>query len=122
MTAFRVKVLSVFIDSGERALSNAAVEDALKDFDRITLYRTLKTFEKHGLIHQAIDGSNENKYAYCHNDCDIHAHDDNHMHFNCNNCGETFCLETATPIFQLPNGYTMDQIHIAVSGTCAGCN
>ena len=121
-TPFRKQLLEVFIRFGERALSNAKLEMELKDFDRITLYRTLKTFEKSGIIHQAIDGSNENKYALCHSNCTEHKHHDNHAHFLCDNCGVTYCIENAlTQGFILPKNYLLKSVHIALGGTCANC-
>ena len=121
-TPFRINVLDIFLKSKSRALNNADIETALSDYDRITLYRTLKTFEKSGIIHQAIDGSNESKFALCHQDCTEHAHHDNHAHFLCNQCGETSCLENVIhPSFSLPNDYQLEKVHLALSGTCASC-
>jgi len=121
-TPFRINVLKIFLNSASRALNNSDIEQALKDYDRITLYRTLKTFEKSGIIHQAIDGSNENKFALCHLDCTEHEHLDNHAHFLCKKCGETYCLENViNPTFTLPTDYSLDKVHLALSGTCGSC-
>ncbi len=121
-TPFRLEVLSVFLKSGGQALSNALLESKLTNFDRITLYRTLKTFEKTGIIHQAIDGSNESKYALCHSNCTEHKHHDNHAHFLCNNCGNTYCIANVVRnSFSLPNDYTLEKVHIALAGTCSSC-
>ncbi|MBT8191615.1 MAG: transcriptional repressor [Saprospiraceae bacterium] len=121
-TPFRIQVLDVFLKNGEQALSNARLESKLDDFDRITLYRTLKTFEKSGIIHQAIDGSNENKYALCHANCTEHNHHDNHAHFLCDQCGETYCIENViSPGFKLPLNYSLKTVHIALGGTCSRC-
>lgn len=122
-TPFRINVLEIFLDSDSRALNNADIESTLKDYDRITLYRTLKTFEKSGIIHQAIDGSNETKFALCNHDCTEHEHHDNHAHFLCVECGNTTCLENVfSPRLNLPNRYSLDKVHLALSGTCAQCN
>jgi Fur family ferric uptake transcriptional regulator len=122
-TPFRINVLKIFLDSASKALNNADIEAALSDFDRITLYRTLKTFEKSGIIHQAIDGTNESKFALCHQDCTEHAHHDNHAHFLCTACGETICLENVIhPSFSLPKNYSLKKVHLALSGVCANCH
>jgi len=121
-TPFRINVLKIFLEAESKALNNSDIESALEDYDRITLYRTLKTFEKSGIIHQAIDGSNESKFALCHQDCTEHEHHDNHAHFLCISCGETYCLENVIhPKFSLPANYSLSKVHLALSGTCAGC-
>lgn len=121
-TPFRMEVLRLFLNSKSNALNNNVLESKLEDFDRITLYRTLKTFEKSGIIHEAIDGSNETKYALCHDDCTQHNHEDNHAHFLCNACQKTICLDdVVSPAFQLPSNYKLEKVHVALSGTCAEC-
>ena len=79
-TEVRKKVLSLFISS-DNALSLQEIESSFEKIDRITLYRTLKTFESKGIIHKAIDGTNHPKYAMCEESCDEHNHNDNHAHF-----------------------------------------
>ena len=121
-TPFRLKVLQLFLSSGHQALSNASLENALEDFDRITLYRTLKSFEKAGIIHQAIDGSSETKYAICHDDCSEHNHQDNHAHFLCNKCGNTYCIDNVVDTsYRLPKQFQLQKVHIALEGLCASC-
>ena len=79
-TAFRQELLKIFIESGSRALSHTDIEEALGDHDRITLYRTLKSFQDKGLIHEAVDGGKDTKYALCQNQCDVHHHIDHHLY------------------------------------------
>lgn len=122
-TSFRLRVLEVFMNAQEQAVSHSQLEQSLKTFDRITLYRTLKTFEKQGIIHQAIDGSNESKFALCHSDCSVHEHHDNHAHFLCDTCGTTFCLDNVVQSnFTLPNNYRLEKVQIALGGICGNCN
>ena len=122
-TPFRLKVLELFLDSRSNALTNHDLEKNLKDFDRITLYRTLRTFEKSGIVHQAIDGSNESKFALCHNDCTEHHHEDNHAHFLCQSCNKTYCIDNVVnQKFELPEHFSLSQVHVALSGTCAECH
>lgn len=63
VTQFRLDVISIFITAG-RALASHDIEEKLHDADRITLYRTLKSFEDKGIIHKAIDGTLTQKFAY----------------------------------------------------------
>ena len=121
-TPMRIDVLSVFLNQEEIALSNQELETKLIDSDRVTLYRTLKTFEKKGIIHQAIDGSGINKYAICHSDCSEHEHVDDHAHFHCNQCGKTLCLEEIdTPTVVVPDGYVAEASYMVIQGQCNQC-
>ena len=91
-TDLRKNVLEIFLFNRGKALSNSDLEIELESSDRITLYRTLCSFEERGLIHQATDSSVTNKYALCDESCSIRIHNDKHAHFHCEKCGETICL------------------------------
>jgi len=122
-TPFRVRVLEIFIGNKEKALSNAFIEKTLADFDRITLYRTLKSFEKSGIIHQAIDGSNDIKYAICNDGCTVHTHNDNHAHFLCSVCNVTTCIDDILSVpMNIPESYTVEKVHLGLTGVCPDCN
>ena len=55
LTPQRVAVLKVFLER-DKVMSLASLNKYLgKDFDRITLYRTLNAFEEKGLIHKIPD-------------------------------------------------------------------
>ena len=41
------------------------LEKAFPRADRITIYRTLKTFEEKGIVHGIEEGTTEVKYALC---------------------------------------------------------
>ncbi len=120
-TPFRVKVLDIFMSNRSQAMDTAMVEQRLDDFDRITLYRTIKKFEEEGIIHQAIDGTNEKKYALCGEKCSSHNHTDNHAHFVCSSCSQTSCIEYTIPNISAPAEYQVDQVHIALKGICPSC-
>ena len=122
-TTMRRLVLELFLEAGHKALSSSDLESALENPDRITLYRTLKTFEQKGLVHQAIDGSGTTKYAFCQDHCTEHAHHDDHAHFHCSDCGKTICLEgNVQSNIQVPDGFKIQQKHFVLEGTCADCS
>lgn len=122
-TIIRKEILKLFILSGSRAMSSSEIEKCLDDPDRITLYRTLKSFEEKGLIHQAIDTSGTTKYAYCQQDCTVHAHHDEHAHFHCISCDKTICLENpVTQKVTVPSGYQITSTHLVIEGKCVHCN
>lgn len=120
-TSVRTRVLEIFIAAKE-ALSHHDIESNFDQVDRITLYRTLKTFEDKGLIHKAIDGSDKPKYALCQSGCDEHEHHDHHAHFHCDDCGKTYCLEEIeAPAVKTPGGFKVATTHLVVTGQCETC-
>ncbi len=120
-TAMRLLVLD-FLLHQKSAVSLNDLEANFEKSDRITLYRTLKTFEEKGLVHQIEDGTTSVKYALCADSCSAQAHHDLHLHFYCNQCKETICLpKTRIPEIQLPERYESDEINLMVKGTCGNC-
>lgn len=121
VTSVRKDVIQVFLESG-CALSSSDIESRLVNPDRITLYRTLKSFEDKGIIHKAMDGTLIQKYALCDAECDEHHHHDEHVHFRCQVCEHTFCVEgVKVPKIQLPEGFIIEQRDMVISGTCQSC-
>jgi len=121
-TAIRVEMLDLFMESAGKAMSGKDIELELNDSDRITVYRTLKTFEQKGLIHQVMDGTGITKYAICIDDCDDHAHHDEHAHFRCEKCGKTTCLDGGITLpSDIPAGYQIKNAHLVLEGKCADC-
>ena len=87
----------------------------------MTLYRTLASFEEKGIIHKILDDSGTVKYALC-SSCDSQHHHDEHVHFQCSVCKNTFCLEHTS--FQkptLPEGFQFESMQLLVSGICPAC-
>jgi Fur family ferric uptake transcriptional regulator len=120
-TPIRNEVLSVFFNS-EAALSNQDIEAKLDSIDRTTLYRTLKAFEEKGIIHKAIDGTSTPKFALCSHTCTEHIHHDQHVHFHCNYCNNTFCVDEAIiPQVPLPAGFVEEETEMIVKGKCQNC-
>lgn len=120
-TEVRLQVLSAFSEQ-DKAYSQQDLQDVLGNIDRVTLYRTLRSFEDKGLIHRAIDGTDQAKYALCQSHCTSHAHQDDHIHFHCVTCGKTVCIDDVqVPTLQLPKGYTVQDAHLIVRGHCGQC-
>lgn len=123
-TPCREAVLAQF-KAQQHALSQGEIETILsQQFDRVTIYRTLKTFLGQGLIHKVLDDLGGTKYAlckeWCHEGGHAHAHD--HVHFKCQTCGQTTCLEDVhIPSLTLPNNYLKIESNLLIQGICAGC-
>ncbi|MEM9991753.1 MAG: transcriptional repressor [Bacteroidota bacterium] len=127
VTTTRQEILALFI-ACDHAIGKSDIESSLKEIDRITLYRTLKTFEQKGIIHKAEDGSKNSKYALCPSirskktGCS-HNHNDKHAHFHCLVCEQTVCLtEVTLPKIDLPVGYRLEDSQIILKGVCNKCS
>lgn len=119
-TAMRELVLDALMQQ-KMAVSLSDLERLFEKVDRVTLYRTLKTFEEKRLIHRIDDGSDSVKYALCEQDCEC-APSDLHLHFFCVKCQHTYCLkDLRIPPIQLPLGFDISTVNMVVKGTCANC-
>ncbi|MEN9685985.1 MAG: hypothetical protein RLZZ28_1771 [Bacteroidota bacterium] len=123
ITDSRKKILELFIRS-KSALAHADIEThSGTEFDRVTIYRTLQTFVEKGIIHTIPTTDNSVRYALCKEDCVSGHHHDDHVHFMCDECGTTYCLDHVTvPKINLPGGFTATQTDLVVSGKCIKCN
>jgi Fur family ferric uptake transcriptional regulator len=120
-TAMRLLVLDYLLKQNA-AVSLNDLEAYFHRSDRITLYRTLKTFGEQGLVHKIEDGTGSVKYARCADGCFIHEHHDLHVHFNCKVCGGTFCLPTSrVPEIPLPGKFRAEEVNLVVKGVCETC-
>src|SRR5690554_7748267 len=121
VTSCRRAVLQTFLQR-QVALSHPDLEDELKEsYDRVTIYRTLKTFLDSDLIHKVLDDSGATKYTLCLHD--VQTHDHEHVHFKCLKCGQTNCIEEVSlHSIQLPNGYIASEMNLLVQGTCKKCS
>ncbi len=123
LTPTRRRILKVF-RKYPFALSYNDINDSVKEkLDKVTIYRTLKTFEEKGIIHQVLDTSSQVKYALCNSSCSKHEHQDAHIHFKCTSCHQTYCIEDREiPSVPLPKGFTEVHSSMLVEGICKDCN
>lgn len=121
-TAMRLLVLEHLLKQ-KTAIGLSDLEKEFERSDRTTLYRTLKTFEEKGLIHNIKDGAEAVKYALCEADCKDGVHYDMHLHFYCTNCKELFCLPNAQmPIVTLPGNFQLQEVSLVARGICGNCS
>lgn len=67
-TAMRLLVLEALLNRNT-AISLSDLEKELEKSDRVTLFRTLKTFQEKGLVHSIDDGTGAPKFALCEEGC-----------------------------------------------------
>ena len=122
VTDGRKKILELFLNS-PGALAHADIEKSTGEiFDRVTVYRTLQTFVDKGIIHNIPSTDNSILYALCKQDCEAGHHHDNHVHFICDVCFKTTCLDDVTvPEVKLPKGFKPKHAQMVVSGICDDC-
>ena len=122
VTDSRKTILELFLHSSG-ALAHADIEKRSGEkFDRVTVYRTLQSFMEKGIIHTIPTADNSIRYALCKDDCSEGHHHDNHVHFVCNVCATTTCLESVTvPEVKLPKGFRPSERQMIVSGICGEC-
>ena len=122
VTDTRKKILQFFLES-TGALTHADIEQQMGEaFDRVTIYRTLQTFVEKGIIHTIPSADNAIRYALCKDNCAAGHHHDDHVHFMCDDCGTTYCLDhVSVPKIKLPKGFTASQTDLVVSGVCYKC-
>ena len=118
-TSMRILVYD-FLEQQRTALSLTEIERHFYKADRVTIYRTLKTFEEKGIVH-SIPDHNTTKYMLCHDGCDEETHQDWHLHFYCKVCKQTTCRED----FEVPRSdgraYRIDRLTLLGEGVCEAC-
>ena len=120
-TPFRKEVLTIF-NKYKNAIPLSTIENELTNYNRITLYRTIKIFIENHIIHEITLSGNETNYAMCQNECTTDTHHHQHIHFKCNSCQLIYCTEVEKfPDVTLP-GYKIDNLEIQASGLCKTCN
>lgn len=130
----RERILEIFQNSAF-ALSHGDIEESIGEgIDRVTIYRTLKTFVEHGILHTVPDQQQGIRYALCAATCQEgeenedhlhhqHHHFHNHLHFRCEMCKQTQCLpQSKLPEIELPSGFVSKEAVFLVYGICRTCN
>ena len=121
-TAIRL-LMYKFLHEKNVAVTLNDIESGFDNSERTTLYRTIKTFEKKGLVHQIDDGTGVAKYALDEPENITGDTQDLHLHFHCTNCNETICLtDHKIPHISLPKGFITQDMNLVLKGTCDKCS
>lgn len=122
VTAMRILIYK-YLSQKEVAVTLSDIENAFDKIERTTLYRTIKTFEDKGVVHQIDDGTGVTKYALCEPNCHCEIESDLHLHFHCMQCETTVCLtDHKIPKIKVPKGFVAEHVNLVVKGTCEKCN
>lgn len=121
ITPMRQLILEYFLEN-EGVFGLLELENDFPKSDRITIYRTLKTFEEKGILHSINNGTKEIKYALCDEYCTAIAHADQHPHFECEQCEKITCIDSQViPKVELPKGYLQKETTMMIKGVCPDC-
>lgn len=118
-TSMRILVYD-FLEQQQAAMSLSEIESHFYKADRVTIYRTLKTFEEKGIVH-SIQENTTVKYMLCHDGCDEKTHKDWHLHFFCKVCKQTTCRADFTIPRDGNRNYRIDEIKLFGKGVCEQC-
>lgn len=90
--------------------------------DKASIFRVLELFSEKDIIHVIEDGSRSLKYELCHSDTH-HTIADQHVHFYCERCKETYCFEDmSVPLVNIPEGFSPHAINYMIKGICPKCS
>lgn len=120
-TANRITVAKA-LAAKTRAVTLAELEADLETIDRSNIFRTLALFRERHLIHSIDDGCDGTRYEFCHSG-DTGHDSDLHVHFHCERCHRTYCLEEIpVPQVNLPEGYETESVNYMIKGLCPECS
>ncbi len=119
-TECRVAILKVLAKAA-RPLSRAQIAQRLgkKHFDKVTIYRTLASLLKVGLVHKAFMAKRAWHFELAHKCTESQCH----PHFTCTSCGSTHCLtEMSPPMAKSPHkGFVIHRQQVRLEGLCPAC-
>jgi Fur family ferric uptake transcriptional regulator len=119
LTTMRILIYE-YLETVTAALSLSEIEKYFHKADKVTIYRTLQTFQEKGLVHKILDESIA-KYRLCAELCSENNHNDRHLHFYCKKCHETTCREEVVFPEKITSGIQIDEIQILAKGICDKC-
>ncbi len=119
-TSNRILVLKALLNC-TRPVNLADLEQMLQPMDKASIFRVLELFSEKDVVHVIEDGSRTQKYELCHGE-EYHTVADQHVHFYCEQCRETYCLESVpVPAVAVPDGYDVHAANYLLKGICPKC-
>ncbi|MDP3464128.1 MAG: transcriptional repressor [Bacteroidales bacterium] len=121
-TPCRAEILRI-LDQASLALSEDEIRQQFTvEFDRATVFRTLRTFLEMNIIHRVMVTPTDIKYALTKDQKSKGNAIRNHAHFHCQHCDQVVCLGSlAVDQSSIPEGFDVKAFDIVVNGTCDRC-
>ena len=99
----------------------AELEARLETIDKSNIFRALQLFREAHLVHVLEDTGDGARYELCHSHGSMD--DDLHVHFYCEKCHKTFCLEDIpVPAVGAPDGFIVHSSSHLLRGICPDCS
>ena len=120
-TANRIVIARALAAAG-RPMSMTELETELETIDKSNVFRTLQAFREAHLVHVLDDSGDGVRYELCHSHHEDED-DDLHVHFYCEKCRRTYCLEDIpVPTVAVPDGYDVHSVNYLIKGICPSCS
>lgn len=91
----------------------------LEKIDEATIFRNLKLFEQCSLIHHIPAEGKAKTFVLTIDENKSKNH--SHVHFNCKNCGRTYCMDYTSIKMNLPKGFNLNSLEVIAEGICNSC-
>jgi len=120
-TKNRVLILKVLFDATHPLSQEEVAHQSKKEnFDKVTIYRTLESLVKAGLVHKAFMNKRAWHFELAHNCSKKQCH----PHFTCTKCGKTHCLPgISLPLAESPyKGFIINRQQVHLEGLCPSCS
>ena len=119
-TESRLTILEVLAKAGKPlSQDQIARRSGEKHFDKVTIYRTLESLLRVGLVHKAFMEKRACHFELAHN-CTEHQC---HPHLTCSSCGDTHCLtQVSLPMAKSPHQvFVIHRQQVRLEGLCPKC-
>ena len=120
-TGPRAAILAALLGAGKPITAEQIATKIGPDApDKVTIYRTLESFVKAGLVHKAFLQERTWHFEPAQNCSKTQCH----PHFTCTDCGNTHCLpDIILPMAKSPHkGFLIHHQQVQLHGLCPACN
>lgn len=120
-TSNRIIVYKALLDASH-PMSLADLEDNVDSLEKSSIFRVLSLFLENDVVHSFSDGRGVIHYELCTDDGHC-SHNDDHVHFYCENCHKSYCFEDVhIPKIHLSDGFEAHDVSFVIKGICADCS
>lgn len=119
-TENRVSIMKILFNARKPISQDSIAGKSEKHFDKVTIYRTLESLVKAGIVHKAFINKRASHYELAHRCTEKQCH----PHFTCTNCGSTHCLVGLSIPMAAANykGFTITHQQVHLEGLCPDCS
>ncbi|MED5475766.1 MAG: transcriptional repressor [Candidatus Neomarinimicrobiota bacterium] len=120
----KTKTVKLILSEFNKTQEAITIGELLKKFDKVmdktTVYRIIDRLENSNLIHSFNDYDGTKRFAKGKKNIFSNKKNNNHPHFQCEDCGISSCIPIKISIPEIPNYLIKSAEHI-FTGQCADC-